>query len=105
MTRRQLLIASGNEGKIREFSSILSTIPMDIISLRQFPDVRPVEETGADFAENAMLKAQGYARQTGILSLADDSGLEVEALGDRPGIFSAAMAKRKAVFRKRWRLF
>jgi XTP/dITP diphosphohydrolase len=85
----QLLIASGNAGKIKEFQSLLSDLPVTLRGLKEFPRVLEIEETGASFAENAILKAKGYAMQTGIPTLADDSGLEVAALNGEPGVFSA----------------
>ena len=85
----ELLIATGNVGKVREFASLLADLPVRLRRLREFPHVSEVEETGRTFAENAALKAAGYAAQTELWTLADDSGLEVEALGNAPGVFSA----------------
>lgn len=62
---------------------------LKLLTLDDFPEIVEIEETGRTFEENARLKASGYAMQTGIHSLGDDSGLEVAALGDRPGVFSA----------------
>ncbi|HEX8287186.1 MAG TPA: RdgB/HAM1 family non-canonical purine NTP pyrophosphatase [Pyrinomonadaceae bacterium] len=88
----QILVATGNPGKIAELKKLLADLPFDLLSLKDFPDVTEVAETGSTFAENARLKAQGYAQQTGLLSLADDSGLEVSALGGAPGVYSARYA-------------
>jgi len=88
----QILIATKNSGKIKELKELLADLPIKLLSLKDFPDVAEVEETGATFAENAALKARGYALQTGVFALADDSGLEVAALGGAPGIFSARYA-------------
>lgn len=88
----QILVATGNAGKIAELKKLLNDLPLELLSLKDFPDVAEVAEIGSNFAENARLKAQGYARQTGFLSLADDSGLEVSALGGAPGVFSARYA-------------
>ncbi|MEZ5424938.1 MAG: RdgB/HAM1 family non-canonical purine NTP pyrophosphatase [Pyrinomonadaceae bacterium] len=88
----ELLIATQNQGKIAELEELLSGLPLSLRSLKDFPDVGDVEETGTTFAENATLKAKAYAIRTGLLALADDSGLEVEALGGAPGIFSARYA-------------
>jgi XTP/dITP diphosphohydrolase len=85
----QILIATKNNGKIRELKDFLADLPIRLRSLNEFADVVEAAETGATFAENAVLKAQSYGLQTGIWALADDSGLEVEALGGAPGIFSA----------------
>ncbi|HMT09514.1 MAG TPA: RdgB/HAM1 family non-canonical purine NTP pyrophosphatase [Pyrinomonadaceae bacterium] len=86
---QQLLIATGNAGKLAEFRRMLDGDNINIIGLDEFPDIVDVEETGATFAENAVLKAIGYAQQTGIAALADDSGLEVHSIGGRPGVHSA----------------
>lgn len=86
---RKLLIATHNPGKVAELTLMLSGVPCDLLSLSDFPDTTEVAETGTTFAENAAIKASGYALQSRQLSLADDSGIEVEALDGRPGIFSA----------------
>ncbi|HEX8265890.1 MAG TPA: XTP/dITP diphosphatase [Pyrinomonadaceae bacterium] len=85
----KILIASGNAGKVREFVELLKDLPIEICGLKDFHNIEEVSETGASFEENAKLKAAGYALQTGLWTLADDSGLEVEALGNSPGVFSA----------------
>ncbi|MDQ3754573.1 MAG: XTP/dITP diphosphatase [Acidobacteriota bacterium] len=85
----QLLLATHNAGKIKELTQLLQGIPVALRNLSEFPAVLEVAETGATFAENATLKARQYAEQTGMLALADDSGLEVDALGGAPGVFSA----------------
>ena len=87
-----LLIATGNVGKLREFEQLLSDLPLRLHSLIEFPHVVEVAETGATFAENAVLKARGYCEQTGLWTLADDSGLEVTALDGAPGVLSARYA-------------
>jgi len=86
---RKLLIATGNPGKIAELRTFLDPIPVRIVALDEFAAVIEVEEPGSTFNENARLKASGYALQTNLVSLADDSGLEVSALGGRPGVLSA----------------
>ena len=91
-----LLIATMNRGKIKELRELLAGLPINLKSLDEFPNITEVEETGATFAENAVLKARGYAVQTGIRALADDSGLEVMALNGAPGIFSARYAGENA---------
>jgi XTP/dITP diphosphohydrolase len=85
----KLVLATNNAGKVREFADLLSGLPVELLSLRDAGDFPEVEETGATFEENAVLKARGYAIQSGIWALADDSGLEIEALGNRPGVLSA----------------
>ena len=86
---QELLIATGNKGKVAELRSLLAGLPLRLRDLAEFPRAQEVLETGQTFADNAALKAEGYARQTGLWTLADDSGLEVEALGGAPGVYSA----------------
>ena len=85
----KLLVATNNKGKLGELNSLLADLPVDLLSLSDIGCTIEIEETGATFAENAALKARGYARLAGIWTLADDSGLEVEALDNRPGVYSA----------------
>jgi XTP/dITP diphosphohydrolase len=92
MSRRQLLIATRNRGKLHEFRALLEELPIDLCDLNSFPEIATVAETGSTFVENASLKATGYAGQAVMMTLADDSGLEVEALGGAPGVFSARYA-------------
>ena len=94
MTKRvpELLIATKNAGKIKELEKLLAELPFRLRSLNGITNVIEPEETGATFAENAVLKARSYALQTGLSALADDSGLEVEALHGAPGVFSARYA-------------
>lgn len=84
----ELLIATGNPGKVRELKMLLSDLPFTVRSLSNVSHTE-VEETGSTFAENAALKAIGYAKQAGMWALADDSGLEVESLDGAPGVLSA----------------
>ena len=88
----RLVLATRNENKVREIEQILGEVPVDLVSLAEFPDVPPVEEDGATFEENAIKKAIHVWRHTGLASIADDSGLEVDALGGEPGIHSARFA-------------
>ena len=85
----ELLIATRNAGKLREIQPLLASLQLHLHSLAEFPEVAEVEETGQTFAENAILKARTYATQTHLWTLADDSGLEVDALGGAPGVYSA----------------
>jgi XTP/dITP diphosphohydrolase len=85
----ELLIATGNKGKIAELRALLAALPLRLRNLAEFSGVADVEETGETFSDNAILKARAYAEQTGLWALADDSGLEVDALGGAPGVFSA----------------
>src|SRR5258708_13714661 len=84
-----LLIATTNPGKIREIRGILTWIPIELVTLDQFPGVAEPEESGRTFAENARLKAMHYSEQTGLPAGAADSGIEIEALGSAPGVQSA----------------
>jgi len=87
--RFEVLVATGNPGKIREIQESLQSLPLRLRYLREFHDISSAEETGRTYEDNAILKAMSYARQTGVFALADDSGLEVDALGGAPGVFSA----------------
>jgi XTP/dITP diphosphohydrolase len=88
---KALVLASANPGKLREFRSLLAGLPFDVSSLGELNLPSP-EETGASFAANATLKARHAASVSGSAAIADDSGLEVDALGGAPGIFSARYA-------------
>ena len=85
----KLLIATTNPGKLREIEGILSGAPVELVTLRDIPEIPEPEETGATFAENARLKALYYAEASGLPSVADDSGLEIDALDNAPGVQSA----------------
>ena len=89
MTRSQLLIATSNVGKLVELRQMLSNSTVELKSLADFGSIIEVDETGTTFDENAKLKASGYALQTRLPTIADDSGLEVESLQGRPGVLSA----------------
>ena len=85
-----LLIATSNKGKVTEIASLLEGLNCRVIGLEDLPQVPPpVEETGTTFVANALIKADYYHAITGMLTLADDSGLEVDALDGRPGVYSA----------------
>jgi XTP/dITP diphosphohydrolase len=98
----RLLLATANPGKLRELRAILAGLPVDLVGLEEVPPGgapdpgrgRPPEvaETGATFLENALLKARAYAAWSGLAAVADDSGLEVDALGGAPGVRSARYA-------------
>jgi XTP/dITP diphosphohydrolase len=87
-----LLIATHNLGKLREFQEVLEGLPIELVTLDDVGIHEDVEETGETLEENARLKAVTYARQSGLLALGDDSGLEVDALGGEPGVFSKRYA-------------
>ena len=90
--RPKLLIATNNSGKLKELTGLLAESPYTLVSLADVGIDDEVAETGSTFEENATLKASSYARMGGILTLADDSGLEVAALGGEPGVLSARYA-------------
>ena len=91
-TPRSLLVATRNVGKLNELCELLRDLPFVLFGLVDFPGIETVQESGRTFIENASLKAAGYAEQTRLLTLADDSGLEVQALDGAPGVFSARYA-------------
>jgi XTP/dITP diphosphohydrolase len=88
---KKILIATTNPGKFAEISVMLDA-DIQWVSLKDFPDITEIKEDGATFAENARKKAVGYAKQTGLWTLADDSGLVVDTLGGQPGVKSARFA-------------
>jgi XTP/dITP diphosphohydrolase len=85
------VLASGNAGKVREFAQLLAMRDIEVIAQSAF-GIRTPAETGATFLDNALLKARHAAAATGLAALADDSGIEVDALGGRPGVWSARYA-------------
>ncbi len=85
----RLLVATTNRGKVREIETILAGLDVELVTLARWPQVPPPEETGSTFGENARLKALYYAKATGELTVAEDSGLEIDALGGAPGVESA----------------
>lgn len=85
----KILLATQNQGKVKELRKLLGDLPFSILSLADFPEIGEIEENGETFAENASIKARTAAKVTGLLSLADDSGLEVDALNGAPGVHSA----------------
>jgi len=99
---RELLIATTNAGKLREITRILHGLPITFKTLADFPDAPIVEETGSSFAENARQKALHYAGITGMLTIAEDSGFEVDALNGEPGIFSARYLREDATYGERF---
>ncbi|HEX6122600.1 MAG TPA: RdgB/HAM1 family non-canonical purine NTP pyrophosphatase [Ktedonobacterales bacterium] len=103
-TPRRLVIATGNPHKIEELRDILAGLPFELVSPAQLGQRIEVEETGATFTENAVLKAVAYANATGLLALADDSGLEIDALGGEPGVYSARWAGEDVSYPERFRI-
>lgn len=88
----KVVLATRNEGKVREIADILAPHGFEVVSLREFPELGEITEDGATFRENAMIKAAAVSGHTGLLALADDSGLEVDALDGAPGIYSSRFA-------------
>ena len=89
--RQRIVLASNNPGKVREFNQLLSDTELEVVPQSAF-SVPEIEETGLTFVENAILKARNAAQHTGLPAIADDSGLEVDALSGAPGIYSARYA-------------
>jgi len=91
---KKIVLATRNLGKVEEFERMLhaAELEIEVLGLRDFPEMPDVEETGTTFAENALLKAHQICEYTGLPALADDSGLCVDALGGAPGIYSARWA-------------
>ncbi|GAW91277.1 XTP/dITP diphosphatase [Calderihabitans maritimus] len=94
--RTSIVIASKNEGKLREFKELMSDLPVEILSLKDFSHLPPIEESGQTFEENALIKARAVAQKTGLIAMADDSGLEVDYLRGEPGVRSARFAGEPA---------
>lgn len=89
---KKLLMATRNKGKLLELKELLHDLPVEILTLDDMPVLNPVEETGETFLENAIIKAVTTAKESGIVALADDSGLVVDALNGQPGVHSARFA-------------
>ncbi|MDR3357691.1 MAG: RdgB/HAM1 family non-canonical purine NTP pyrophosphatase [Desulfovibrio sp.] len=92
MKRRPVLLATGNAGKVAELSALLDGCGVEVLGLAAFPETGAVEENGLTFEDNALVKARHAAVKTGLASLADDSGLMVDALDGAPGVHSARYA-------------
>lgn len=97
-----IVLASRNPKKIKELKALLADLPVRVLSLDDFCGVPEVEETGQTFAENAEIKAKTVAQATGLISVADDSGLEVDALGGQPGVYSNRFAGPDATDRDKY---
>jgi XTP/dITP diphosphohydrolase len=85
----KLLISTNNQDKVREFRQILEGLPLEVVTPAELGLQLEVEETGTTFAQNAALKARAFHMATGLPALADDSGLEIDALGGEPGVYSS----------------
>jgi XTP/dITP diphosphohydrolase len=93
-----LLLATTNQGKLREIRALLEGVDIELVGLGDVPEVEAPEETGTTFAENATLKAEYYARTTGLAAVAEDSGLEIDALEGAPGVNSARYGGPEATY-------
>lgn len=89
---KKIIIATGNQGKVREFEQLLSPLGYEVLSLKDFPDAEEVPETGATFEENALIKSRALNETLGVPVISDDSGLIVDALNGAPGVYSARYA-------------
>ena len=89
---KKIVLATKNEGKIRELKDAFADLPVELVPLAAFGDLPEAIEDGTTFAENALIKARFYAKETNCACLADDSGLEVAALNNAPGVYSARFA-------------
>lgn len=98
--KKTLVLATRNSGKIKELEALLSGFGFAVLGLAAFPDIGEIEETGTTFAENALLKARAVAQATGLVALADDSGLAVDALSGAPGVYSARYSGQDATDEK-----
>lgn len=85
----RIVLATHNAGKVRELADPLTEFGVEVLGLSSFPEIGEIEETGTTFEENALIKARAVAALTGLVSVADDSGLEVDALSKAPGVYSA----------------
>jgi XTP/dITP diphosphohydrolase len=85
----RLLVATTNPGKLREITPLLSGLPIELVTLADLPPIPEPEESAATFWENARIKALAYARASRLTTVAEDSGLEIDALGGEPGVHSA----------------
>lgn len=90
--RKKIIAATKNKGKLEEIAQLLSALPYDVISMTEAGMTDDIDETGATFEENALIKARAVWRVTGETVIADDSGLEVDHLGGAPGVYSARYA-------------
>jgi len=100
----RILLATTNPHKVKEIRELLTGLPVDLTTLAQWPDVAAPEETGATFEENARAKARYYAAATGELTVAEDSGLEIDALGGAPGVHSARYGGQDASYPEKFAL-
>ena len=101
---QKLLLATTNSGKLREIRDILGGVPFELMTLAAWPGLRPPEETGRTFEDNARQKALYYAASTGTLTVAEDSGLEIDALDGVPGVESARFGGAETTYPEKFTL-
>lgn len=101
--KQKLLVATHNQGKVVELANMMAELAIEWLSLDDLGLAITIEETGESFSENAILKATGYAAASGLLTLADDSGLEVDALGGQPGVHTARYGGEGLTAQERYR--
>jgi len=94
----QIILATHNRGKMKEMSSILAHLPVKLLTLDDFPQIGEIPETGETLKENAFIKAETVHQKTGLPALADDTGLEVDALDGAPGVHSSRYDGETATF-------
>src|SRR4051812_5492655 len=99
-----LILATTNEGKLREIRDLLAGLPVALRTLADFPSVPVPDETGATFAENARQKALYYSQTTGGMTVAEDSGLEIDVMGGAPGVRSARFGGEHSTYPEKFRL-
>ena len=97
-SRRRIVLATHNRDKLKEIRRLLDPAQFELLTLDDFDDFPEIEEDGATLEENALKKAREVYRATGLLSVADDTGLEVDALGGRPGVYSSRFAGENASY-------
>ena len=100
---RELVLATRNRHKRAELATLLADLPIRIRTMDEFPDVPDVVEDGATCEANAIKKARAVLEATGLLAVADDTGLEVDALGGRPGVYAARYAGMQATYEDNWK--
>src|SRR4029453_6336792 len=104
MTPRTFVLATTNPSKIREIRAMLDGVALEIVGLDAFPPIAAPEETGVTFAENARLKARYSSTATGMAAIAEDSGLEVDALDGTPGVESARFAGADSTYPEKFKV-
>jgi XTP/dITP diphosphohydrolase len=98
----QLLVATTNTGKLREIRSLLADVPVELVTLRELQPLEEPEETGLTFEDNARLKALYYSAYSGLTTVAEDSGLEIDGLDGEPGVRSARFVRPDATYPERF---